>query len=333
MSIANSAPIAGTATTKMHWTTKIGVAAVVLFMLVVASLNGIGWINTLPGVGGIAVSVVAVSLELMAFVAWEHLVAYQKAQDYGRFLLALVGLVLAVLMNVEGGHRGLNHIAQPFYTQAETERRAGQESLDTTRRELEQQIASLQLRVDAVAATNPGLTYQGRMEQWRANFELVTAADRRQIGALRMRLDQLPLSVAARPPYPNWAPYGVAAAFAFFSVFGLTMFGVKVPGPELTVASSRRAKKFAKALGRQAPRGAKERDSAGQYAAAARVPSLTEAQISDAMRALTESGTLITLKAVAAHLEVPVSRVSKSPASKLIRDKLAWQDITEQMAA
>ncbi len=317
----------------MHWTTKIGVASVVLFMLVVAGLNGIGWINTLPGAGGIAVSIVAVSLELMAFVAWEHLVAYQKAQDHGRFALALIGLALAVLMNVEGGHRGLNHVAAPFYVQAESERRAGQERLDETRRDLEQQIATAQTRIDEVAQTNPGMTYPGRMEQWRQSFELVTAEDRRQIGSLRARLDQLPLSIASREPYPAWAPYGIAAAFAFFSVFGLTMFGVKVPGPELTVAQSRRAKKVANALKAQAPRAAKERDATGQFLAAEEIPPLTEEQVCEALKALTESGKVISMGNVARYHKVPVSSVKRSPAAKLVLDKQAWQQITQQMAA
>ncbi|MEQ1617844.1 MAG: hypothetical protein ABL883_05825 [Terricaulis sp.] len=331
MRVAAHAPDA--ALNKMHWTTKIGVASVVSFMLVVAGLNGIGWINTLPGAGGIAVSFVAVSLELMAFVAWEHLVAYQKAHDHGRFALALIGLALAVLMNVEGGHRGLNHVAAPFYVQAESERRAGQERLDETRRDLEQEIAALQSRIDEVAQTNPGMTYSGRMEQWRQSFELVTAEDRRQTSSLRARLDQLPLSVAAREPYPGWAPYGIAAAFAFFSVFGLTMFGVKVPGPELTVGQSRRAKKVANALRAQAPRAAKERDAAGQFIPAEEIPPLTEEQVCEALKALTESGKVISLGNVARFHKVPVSSVKRSPAAKLVLDKQAWQQITQQMAA
>ncbi len=329
--MANAAKLSAAA--PMHWTTKIGVAAVILFMLVVACLNAIGWINTLPGAGGIAVSFVAISLEAMAFVAWEHVVAYRKAQDHGRFLLALIGLALAVLMNIEGGHRGLNHMAAPFHAQAETERRNGQERLDGDRREFGAQIASLQTRVDDVASTNPGMTYPGRMEQWRENFELVTAEDRRQIAQLRTRLDRLPLTVGARDPYPEWAPYGIAAAFAFFSVFGLTMFGVKVPGPELSMAQSRRAKKMASALGRQAPRTARERDASGEYVSATRAPPASEEDILRAIAELTRGGQVISIRGVAAQLKMSESRVKRSPAVQLIHQKRAWQQVTEDMAA
>lgn len=317
---------------KMHWTTKIGVAAVILFMLVVAGLNAVGWINTLPGPGGIAASVVAVSFELMALVAFEHLVAYRKAGDHGRFFLAFVGLVLAVSMNVEGGHRGLNYIATPFHAQAEAERRLSQEALDATRREVEAQINTLQARIDEVAATNPGTaTYSERMAEWRANFELVTADDRRQVTALRARLDQLPLTVTMREPYPAWAPYIIASIFAFFSVFGLTMFSVKVPGPELSMGA-KRAKKLAKALNKQAP-AAKERDASGQFTPVEKAPPVTEEQIRAAIAALTASGEVISLKAVAQQLSVPVSRLSKHPAKSLVLDKQAWQQVTRQMAA
>lgn len=316
---------------KMHWTTKIGVAAVILFMLVVAGLNAVGWIHTLPGAAGIAASVVAISLELMAFVSWEHLVAYRKAKDYGRFSLALIGLVLAVLMNIEGGHRGLDHMAAPFHEQVEVERREAQAQLDAERGAIADQIAVIQARIDAQASTNPGLTFPGRMEQWRQNFELVTAEDRRQIAALRARLDQMPVTVAAREPYPTWVPYAVAAAFAFFSVFGLTMFGVKVPGPELTVASGR-AGALALALSRQRPMEARERDASGQFVRAARVPPLTEQEVRDAIEELTKRGAVVTLTAVAKHYGVPISRASKSPAADLIRRQRSREGAPTMMA-
>jgi hypothetical protein len=323
----------------MHWTTKIGVAAVILFMLVVAGLNAVGWVNTLPGPGGIAASVVAVSFELMALVTFEHLVAYRKARDHGRFLLAFVGLALAVAMNVEGGHRGLNHIAAPFYEQAESERRFGQESLDKARGDLATQIAELQRRVDGVAATNPGLTYPGRMEQWRANFDLVTADDRRQVAALRARLEQLPLSVASREPYPAWAPYALASIFAFFSVFGLTMFSVKVPGPELQMArSAAAALKLGAALRTQDIAPSEPQEVAAIPERAEELPPLDEAQIRQAIAALQLRGREITPANIARFHKAKVACVYRSPAVELVqqvvaeaRTKRALQDVREQM--
>jgi hypothetical protein len=310
----------------MHWTTKIGVAAVILFMLVVAGLNGVGWINTLPGPAGIAAAFVAMSLELMAFVAWEHLVAYHKARDYGRFFLAFIGLVLAVLMNVEGGHRGLDHMAAPFYAQAESDRRSAQQALDAERASISDQIAALQARVDAFAATNPGMTLSGRMEQWRANFETVTGEDRRQMVTLRARLDQLPLVVANAEPYPKWVPYSVAAAFAFFSVFGLTMFGVKVPGPELRVAgrNAAAAHQIAEAMR------AKELDLIAQTEAppaivekAEELPPLDEDQIRRAIAALALQEKDITAANVARFYKVKVARVYSSPGVVLLHEHIA----------
>ncbi len=326
MSIAANAP--PSAPQEMHWTTKIGVAAVILFMLVVAGLNAVGWMNTLPGAGGIAASVVAVSFEAMALVAFEHLVAYKKARDYGRLFLAFVGLALAVSVNIEGGHRGLNHIAEPFFAQAESERRANQEALDAARSGLEQQIATLQARVDGVAATNPGAeTFSERMEQWRANFELVTGEDRRQITLLRARLADMPLTVNAQAPYPDWAPYAIAAIFAFFSVFGLTMFSVKVPGPELHVGNrnATAALEFSKAMLIQDIAASEKTEAPALIEKAEELPPLDDVQIRQAIAALTLQEKEVTPANVARFHKVKVARVYASPHVVLLHEYIAQE--------
>ncbi len=327
---------------KMHWTTKIGVAAVILFMFVVAGLNAVGWINTLPGAGGIAASIVAISFEAMALVAFEHLVAYHKARDYGRFFLALVGLILAVGMNVEGGHRGLNYIAAPFQAQAEAERRISQDALDGARRELDAEISQLQTRIDQVAATNPGAaTFSERMAEWRANFELVTADDRAQLASLRARLDQLPLSVAAQEPYPPWAPYAIASIFAFFSVFGLTMFSVKVPGAELQMASRNAAAalKMTEAMLTHEIAEPARLEAPAILEKAQDIPPLDELQVREAIAALKLSGKEVKAASVARFHKVPVACVHRSPAVELVlhevteaRNRRALQSAAEQMA-
>lgn len=213
---------------RTHWTTRVGVAGVILCVLVVASLNVTGWLTTLPGPPGIAAALVAVGLELIAFVAWEHICKYAKGRDFGRLPLAALGLALAAVVNIEGGHRGIEHIAAPLYAEADAGRRERQADLDAARAKLETQIAELQGRVDAVAATNPGMTYPGRMNAWRENYEAVTAEDRRQIAALRGAQNDLPLTAVYARPFPAWGPYALTAAFAFLSLFGLTMFGIKV---------------------------------------------------------------------------------------------------------
>lgn len=213
---------------RTHWTTKVGVAGVILCVLVVASLNVTGWRSTLPGPPGVAAAVVAVGLELIAFVAWEHICKYAKGRDWGRLALAAIGLALAAVVNIEGGHRGIEHIAAPLYADADAGRRERQGDLDSERAKLEVQIADLQARVDAVAATNPGVTLSGRMTAWRQNFEAVTAEDRAQIAALRRAQNDLPLTAVYARPFPAWGPYALAAVFAFISLFGLTMFEIKV---------------------------------------------------------------------------------------------------------
>lgn len=323
---------------KMHWTTKIGVAAVILFMFVVAGLNALGWVNTLPGGAGIAASVVAISFELMALVIFEHLTAYAKSRDYFRFMLAAVGLLLAVGMNIEGGHRGLDHMAVSFHQQAEDERRGAQATLDSERGDIADQIAVAQARIDAAAATNPGVSSPMRMEQWRENYEAVTSEDRRQIATLRARLDAMPVTVEAHEPYPRWAPYAIAAIFAFFSVFGLTMFSVKVPGPELAVAQGRgrapaTARKLKEALGKQTPKLPKPREEAAHIEPAQAVPPCTEADIVAAVDWLTGHGKVVSLRAVAGYLNVPQASVATSPHVSLVHNAAAWQKTQKDMAA
>lgn len=331
MSIAASA--SGAAQYKMHWTTKLGVAAVVLFMLVVAGLNAIGWINTLPGPAGIAAAFVAISLEAMAFVLWEHLAAYQKARDYGRFLLAFLGLIFSVLINIEGGHRGLEHMAAPFYAQAELDRRAAQQALDAERASIGEQIASLQTRVDAFAATNPGLTFTGRMEQWRENFDIVTSDDRRQIAALRARLDQLPLVAPTADPYPKWVPYALAAAFAFFSVFGLTMFGVKVPGPELQVAGRNAvaARQIAEAMRAKELEVVDRNEPPAILEQAEDLPPLDEDQVRRAIDALIVQDKAVTAANVARFYKVKVARVYSSPGVVHLREYMEQHRLRKAM--
>lgn len=331
MSIAASAP--GAAPHKMHWTTKLGVAAVVLFMLVVAGLNAVGWINTLPGPAGVAAAFVAISLEAMAFVLWEHLVAYQKARDYGRLLLAFLGLVFSVLINIEGGHRGLEHMAAPFYVQAESDRRVAQQALDAERASISDQIAALQTRVDAFAATNPGLTITGRMEQWRENFDIVTAEDRRQIAALRARLDRLPLVAPTSDPYPRWVPYAIAAAFAFFSVFGLTMFGVKVPGSELQVAGRNAvaARQMAEAMRAKQLDIVEQTEPPAILEHAEELPPLDEDQVRRAIDALVVQDKAVTAANVARFYKVKVARVYSSPGVVHLREYIEQQRLRKAM--
>lgn len=214
----------------MHWMSRVGVTGVIVCVLVMATLNALGWTHTLPGAPGIAAGFIAIGLEAVAFVAWEHIVAYRKARDWGRLGLAVIGLAFAVLVNIEGGHRGLNHILEPLWAEAEDGRRQVQAGLDAERGALADQIVALQARIDAIPAVNCALVGPDTCRSRTANWNDLTGDDRAALAAARAQLNALPLAAGAVSPYPAWGPYALTGVFAFFSLFGLTMFGAKVPG-------------------------------------------------------------------------------------------------------
>lgn len=225
-------------TMHMHWMTKTGVGFVVAFALAVAALNVIGWWQTMPGAAGAVAGFFAFCLEGLAFVLWEHVRAHTKAHRWLLVAGSLFFLAAAVGVNVYGGHQGLNYLAQPLHERAERERLVSQNALDESRRGLETQIAEHQNRIDAVPLDLSGGPQNDAQAQ--AAWNLLTADDRQQRETLRNRLDGMPLVVAQREPYPEWGPFAIAAFFVLVSVFGLSVFGVKVPGSELTFETKRR---------------------------------------------------------------------------------------------
>lgn len=255
--------------TEMHWTTRIGVGGAMLLALTIAALNVYGWFSSLPIETAAPVALVALSLEAMAFVLWEHIARYTRERRWPQLALAALGLLFAVAINIEGGHRGLIAIAGPLYANAEADRRHAQAGLDAERAQVQSEIARLQQRVDAAApdcsAVGPE-TCRARTEAW----QNITASDRAAITAQRARLDVLPLTIARAEPFPAWGPYAVTSALAFLAVFGLTMFGVRVEtAPRIikTAPKPRRSAAVIRLVGGVAAAGA----LAG--AADARVPS------------------------------------------------------------
>jgi hypothetical protein len=227
---------------RMHWTTRIGIAGVMLCVCVVATLNVIGWLNTFPGLPGKAAAVVAVGLELIAFVAWEHISKHRRDKDWGRLALAVLGLSLAAAVNIEGGHRGIVHLAAPLYAAAEADHERAQAERDRARAAINTEIAPVQQRVDDVPRPNCEGVGPDTCRSKTANWNDLTRDDRAAIASARARLDELPITVAYVAPFPAWGPYAVTTAFAFFSLFGLTMFGASVPGAD-SIGASRSARK------------------------------------------------------------------------------------------
>lgn len=223
---------------RMHWPNWVGVGGVALLAIVVAGLNLFGWNRTLPGAAGQVAGILAFCFEAMAFVLWEVARSHFAARRWWSFGGAAFALLLAVVINVEGGHRGLEQMAQPLFEQAEDDRKAQQELLDRDRSTLAMEIATLQARVDSVPLDLSGGPQSDTQARLAWNDQ--TIGDRNRISQKREELDAMPLTIAARQPFPAWAPYASAGVFVYFSVFGLSIFGVRLPGTEAKEARAPR---------------------------------------------------------------------------------------------
>jgi len=97
------------------------------------------------------------------------------------------------------------------------------------------------------------------------------------------------------------------------------------PAPEPAESPSMRmpprgaARTVARELLRQSPRNAsKRRDGSSEHRVTSRAPPLSEEALRQAVAELTEQGKVISLRVVAKHLDVPVSRVERSPAKAIL---------------
>lgn len=91
------------------------------------------------------------------------------------------------------------------------------------------------------------------------------------------------------------------------------------PQPLPHISSHGAARTVARELMRQTPRNAsKRRGGASETRTAERGPPLSERELRQAVIELTEQGKVISLRGVAKHLDVPVSRVERSPAKALL---------------
>lgn len=80
-------------------------------------------------------------------------------------------------------------------------------------------------------------------------------------------------------------------------------------------ASRQASRRVARELSRQAPRGASKRSrNSAETRAATRAPPLSEHELRQAVEELTRQGKVVSIRKVAEHLDVPPSRVERSPA-------------------
>lgn len=80
------------------------------------------------------------------------------------------------------------------------------------------------------------------------------------------------------------------------------------------------ARLVAKELSRQSPRSAsKRRGDASEHRVASRAPPLSEQELRQAVSELTQQGEVISIRRVAKHLDIPPSRVERSPGKHLLR--------------
>jgi len=85
-------------------------------------------------------------------------------------------------------------------------------------------------------------------------------------------------------------------------------------------ASRHLSRTVANELSRQAPRGAsKARRDAAESRVATRAPPLSEEELRRAVSELTQDGKIVSIRSVAKHLDVPASRVERSPAKHVLR--------------
>lgn len=84
-------------------------------------------------------------------------------------------------------------------------------------------------------------------------------------------------------------------------------------------ASRQASRRVARELSRQSATGASKRRDGAETRVATRAPPVTEADLTRAVAALTQSGTVVSIRSVAKHLDVPPSRVERSPAKHVLR--------------
>lgn len=84
-------------------------------------------------------------------------------------------------------------------------------------------------------------------------------------------------------------------------------------------ASRQASRTVARELSRQPATGASKRHDGDETRVATRAPPLSEADLQRAVAELTQSGTVVSIRSVARHLDVPPSRVERSPAKHVLR--------------
>lgn len=104
------------------------------------------------------------------------------------------------------------------------------------------------------------------------------------------------------------------------SEFEAPQTGVATPVATVPQRASRRVSRtVARELSRQFATGASKRHDGDETRVATRAPPLSEADLQRAVAELIQDGKVVSIRSVAKHLDVPASRVERSPAKHVLR--------------
>jgi hypothetical protein len=171
--------------------------------------------------------VIAAAFEALAFSGFGLLSHHRANRRWLALAVTVLGVGLAAAVCVEGGHRGLVRVLTPMQEAVDQRVRDEQDVLDKRHRALDLEIAAIERRLREAAATRPDseTTNTSRQKAWLASYDATTELDRARLPTARNEKAALPLTVAARRAYPEWATYVVTVACVFFSLFGTTIAG------------------------------------------------------------------------------------------------------------
>ncbi len=187
----------------------------------VITVSVLGWINTLPGYAGWVAAALAACLEALIFFGLPRLLQHWKDKRKPQAIFLVAVLVIAGGINAVGVDRGLEFLAYPLQRPLDAAHTAAVNDLANDRTQLTDEIAAIERRLQAAAASAPDplVTNAARMRQWRANYNDATAVDRERLPDARTELERL--SAHAEPAeraYPEWLRHLIAGGLFFISM-------------------------------------------------------------------------------------------------------------------
>lgn len=215
-----------------HWLTKVALACVVLFVIVVAITNAFGWPRLIAGPLGYAAAAVAIVAAGLAFSMWEHVRRFAAEERWPNAAGALLLFIGALVWDGIGVHSGIMVFADPWVAQmeeqADIEQAEAQRDLDARRSQMQREINDIQARIDAVPLDLSGGPQNDAiaLQAWNG----VTAADRARVETKQTALDAMARN-APRPEVAPWLERAVTGFSIFVEIvvgFGVTILGIEI---------------------------------------------------------------------------------------------------------